>query len=380
MHSRILLLTEHFPPHVGGVPRWLYNVYSRLEDYFVTILTGADNVIRCPHLEVISIHWPLRSWTLLSYGNWLAYSRLLYFTSQVYYHTHSSVIHAGRCIPEGFVCWMLNRIFGIPYLCYVHGEDIEIAWRCREYYHLVRPTLRQAALLVANSRFTRDLLVNKWQVPSRRVRILHPGVDTHYFCPSHHRCERLMLTIACPGRFQRRKGQDMLLRALALVRKEIPNIGCILAGNGDDAHYLRKLANELALDGSIRWISYPTDDQLLQLYRESDLVALPNREIDGDCEGFGIVLLEAQACSKPILCGNSGGTKETLVPGRSGLVVDCTDPVNIAKAIIRFYKDKTRLAGMATFARRWVERYFDWNVLIPKARVILRSLFKDYDH
>jgi hypothetical protein len=56
MHSRILLLTEHFPPHVGGVPRWLYNVYSRLEDYFVTVLTGADNVIRCPHLEVISIH------------------------------------------------------------------------------------------------------------------------------------------------------------------------------------------------------------------------------------------------------------------------------------------------------------------------------------
>ncbi len=380
MASRILLLTEHFPPHVGGVPRWLSNVYGRLQNSCITILTGVDKALTSPYVGVVSIPWPLRSWTLLNYHNVFAYMRLLYHTSQVYYQTHSSVIHAARCIPEGFVCWMLNCILGIPYLCYVHGEDIEIAWRCREYYHLVKPTLRQAALLVANSRFTRNLLVHKWQVPSRRVRILHPGVDANYFCPSHHKFERQMFTIACPGRFQRRKGQDMLLRAIALVRNEIPNIKCILAGDGDDAPYLHKLAKELALGDSIRWLHNPTDNQLLQLYRESDLVVLPNREIDGDCEGFGIVLLEAQACGTPILCGDCGGTKETLVPGRCGWVVNCTEPANIAKAILRFYNDKILLPGMANFARRWVEHYFDWSVLIPKARVILGRLIKDYDH
>lgn len=380
MQSRILLLTEHFPPHVGGVPRWLYNVYSRLKDCFVTILTGADKTTSCPYVEVVSISWPLRSWTLLDYRNVFAYWLLLHRTSEVYYQTHSSVIHAGRCIPEGLVCWILNRIFGIPYLCYVHGEDIEIAWRCREYYYLVRPILRQAVLLIANSRFTRDLLVHKWQLPSHRIRILHPGVDTNYFSPSHYRFERQTFTIACPGRFQRRKGQDMLLRAIALVRKEIPNLICVLAGSGNDAPYLHKLANELELGDVLRWITNPTDERLLQLYRESDLVVLPNREIDGDCEGFGIVLLEAQACSKPILCGNSGGTKETLVPGRSGWIVDCTNPANIAKAILRFYKDKPVLPDMANCARRWVEHYFDWSVLIPKAQVILRSFYKDHEH
>jgi phosphatidylinositol alpha-1,6-mannosyltransferase len=253
----------------------------------------------------------------------------------------------------------------------VHGEDIEIAWRSREFRCVVRQVLAVATKLIANSRFTAELLVTKWKVARSRVRVLHPGVDTHYFTPIPMKRLTDGYTILCPGRLQKRKGQDVLLQAAAFLRDKIPCLRVIIAGDGPDGNAILSLINELSLSKQVIWIRNPSDDELAALYSVSDIVVLPNRTIDGDCEGFGIVLLEAQACGKPVICGNCGGTKETLLPGRSGLVIDCTQPYSLANALLTLYRRKQLLAQMGRQGRCWVTRMFDWSVLVPKAQQLL---------
>lgn len=373
--SSILLLSENFPPSLGGTSRWFYNLYSRLTTCSTVVVTKKTEGVPPPNLYVRYIDWPLwKSWGLCSANNWRHYFKMAVDVFRIIRENSVHMVHAARCQPEGYIALMLKRLVGVPYLVYVHGEDIEIAWRCREYRCIVPIVLRSAQRLIANSRFTAELLTHKWKIPRVRIRVLYPGVDTNNFIPSllvqnRHRD----FVLLCPGRLQQRKGQDTLLRAVALLRTRVPTVKVVIAGDGPDRYLIRDLISRLELQERVMWIPQPSDEELLRLYAMADVVVLPNRAIDGDCEGFGIVLLEAQACGKPILCGTSGGTRETLVPQRTGYVVDCERPEALADVILTLYMARHSLPELGRVGRIWVSRMFDWSTLVPKASIILKN-------
>jgi phosphatidylinositol alpha-1,6-mannosyltransferase len=115
----------------------------------------------------------------------------------------------------------------------------------------------------------------------------------------------------------------------------------------------------------------PSDEELIECYQQCDLFALPNRQVGWDFEGFGIVLLEAQACGKPAIAGSSGGTAEAIAPSRTGELVSCETPDELALIVGDLLEDRERRARMGARAREWVVEHFDWEVLSRQARRIL---------
>jgi phosphatidyl-myo-inositol dimannoside synthase len=93
--------------------------------------------------------------------------------------------------------------------------------------------------------------------------------------------------------------------------------------------------------------------------------------VDGDFEGFGMVLVEAQACGKAVIAGTSGGTAETMRRGETGLLVNCDAPEPLANAVCQLLSDDQRRRAMGHAARQWVEEKFDWNRLAAQAATIL---------
>jgi phosphatidylinositol alpha-1,6-mannosyltransferase len=114
----------------------------------------------------------------------------------------------------------------------------------------------------------------------------------------------------------------------------------------------------------------PADDDLVNLYQQCDIFALPNRQVGWDFEGFGIALLEAQASGKPVIAGTSGGAPETLQPGQTGELVDGQSPDALADLTIALLDNPERRAAMGHCARRWVLERFDWNVLTQRAHAL----------
>src|SRR5205814_10004845 len=102
------------------------------------------------------------------------------------------------------------------------------------------------------------------------------------------------------------------------------------------------------------------DATLLCCYQQCDLFVLPNRQVGRDIEGFGIVLLEAQACGKPVVAGASGGTAETMRIPETGRVVPCDHPDELAALVTELLADRARLARMGEAARRWTVERLDW--------------------
>jgi phosphatidylinositol alpha-1,6-mannosyltransferase len=383
--KRILLVTEVFPPLAGGSGRWLWELYRRLPLDRVVVAAGLhaeqEAFDRSQNLWVRRLPLRFPSWGLLGYRPLRDYHRT-YRTLKAMIVEHAvETLHCGKCLPEGLLAWVLKVRLGLPYTCYVHGEELSIAAASRELRWWARRALRGARFLIANSHNTAGLLRTDWGLDPRRVRVLHPGVDTDYFRPADPSAaergrlgwngRRVVLTV---GRLQRRKGQDMLIRALPVIRRVVPDVLYAVVGDGEDRPYLEGLARELGVGGQVQFLGNVPDGLSRTCYQQCDLFALPNRRVGADFEGFGMVLVEAQACGKPVLAGSSGGTAETMDVGRTGVVVNCDAPGPLAAAVDELLLSPERRSAMGSAARDWAVRQFDWDVLTRQASELFATV------
>ena len=378
----ILVLAEVFPPRTGGSGRWLWELYRRLSSVDVHVAAAeAEGAAAFDATAEVTVHrLPLRlsGWGVLRPRSVWQYSRAFLRLRAIAARVRPDAIHCAKCLPEGMLGLAIARQRRVPLVCYAHGEELTLAKTSRELGALTRRVLQRAALVVANSRFTKGLLLEDWRVAPEKVVVMHPGVDTVRFAPAppagavRSRLgwsnRRVILTV---GALQKRKGQDMLIRALPRIREACPNVLYSMVGEGWEREYLEALVHEQGVRDLVQFRGVPNDTELVECYQQCDLFALPSRQVGWDVEGFGIVLLEAQACGKPVIAGASGGTVDALQPGSTGELVNCDGPGELAEAVVNLLCDVPRLASMADSAREFAVTRFDWPVLAAQAAAVL---------
>jgi phosphatidylinositol alpha-1,6-mannosyltransferase len=379
-----LLVSEIFPPKTGGSGRWFWEIYRRLPRGSYAIAAGEDprqaDFDRAHDLRVVRLPLAMRAWGIVSLEGLRGYARAIRRLHRRIAAGRIDMVHCGRCLPEGVMALVLRLWTGVPYACYVHGEDVGTARSSREHRWLAERVLRHASFLIANSRNTERILIEEWGLAAGRIRLLYPGVDTDRFEPAaRDPSARAALgwgdrpVILTVGRLQLRKGHDQMIRALTTIRAAIPGVLYAIAGDGEERATLEELAGLSGLRDHVQFLGEVDDDRLVRCYQQCDLFALPNRQVGRDIEGFGMVLLEAQACGKPVIAGASGGTAETMRIPETGLVVPCDGPEELAAAVVELLADPDRRARMGAAARAWVVDRFDWQSLSRQAAAIFQD-------
>lgn len=373
-----LLISNMFPPAAGGSGRWFWELYRRLPRHDYVIAAGehrdAATFDLTHDLQLERLPLAFESWGILGWSSLVSYNRAWRRLKRIIRTRNVQVIHAGCTLPEGWLAWLFHRRYGIPYAVYVHGEELQVFRSSRELSWLARRVLRDAHLVIANSENTAELLRTSWPVSAEVLKVFHPGVDTNYFqpAPCDPRIRELLgwydrPVILTVGRLQRRKGHDVLIEALSAVKETIPDVLYAIIGDGVERERLERLVEARGLRQHVKFHGSVDDDLMRQAYQQCSLFVLPNREVDGDFEGFGLVLLEAQACGRPVVTGLSGGTTETMSLGATGEAVDCTDAQSLATKLISLLEDRTRLERMGVAARKWTVDHFDWSSLASRA-------------
>jgi phosphatidyl-myo-inositol dimannoside synthase len=379
-----LLVSNIFPPKTGGSGRWFWEIYRRLPRENFLVAAGehpdAPAFDATHNLRVTRLPLEMRNRAISNWRSLKHYVRTVRAVRRLAKQENVGMIHAARPLSEGLVARMVRLRTGIPYCCYTHGEDINIATTSRELKWLTRRVLRIANAVIANSNFTRDLLLNDWGIPPERVRLLHPGVDCEYFRPAPPDAEvrkrlgwegrQVILTV---GRLQRRKGQDVMIEVVARLRERFPNVLYAVVGDGDERPRLNDIVARLGVAPHVQFLGEVKDSELLHCYQQCDVFALPNRAVGKDVEGFGMVLLEAQACGRPVLTGASGGTAETMRNGETGVVVACDRADEPATALAQMLDDGEKLDRMGRAGREWVGGKFNWPALASEARGVFAS-------
>jgi phosphatidylinositol alpha-1,6-mannosyltransferase len=165
-----------------------------------------------------------------------------------------------------------------------------------------------------------------------------------------------------------------MIAALARVRERVPDVLYAIVGEGEERKALEARVTSLGLQGQVQFRGAITDDEMVSCYQQCDLFVLPNRTVDGDFEGFGMVLVEAQACGTPVVAGTSGGTAETLSEGVTGRLVPCEQPEPLADVVTGLLLDGDRRGAMAAQARAWAVERFAWGALASEAVRLFREL------
>jgi phosphatidylinositol alpha-1,6-mannosyltransferase len=354
----LLMITELFLPTKGGTAVSFDDDFRRLGDKSVHIVTAAvpgdadfdrDHPNTIHRLKLERSPW-LRPESLLMYA------RLLWRSLRLAFGNRFVAVFAGRALPEGLVALAAGRVRGCKVLIYAHGEELT-GWGRGWKFRTMCFTLRRADHILSNSDFTRDTLISLIGVRPERIVMTYPTVDVDRLRPGlpfdDLRAgigladgQRLVLSV---GRLQRRKGFDQVVRALPGLLARGIDVHYAIVGIGDDRDYLLGLARERGITDRLHLLGHVAPADLPRWYNACDLFAMPNRDINGDTEGFGLVFMEANACAKPVIAGRAGGTGSAVEEGLTGLRVDGEDVAAVEAGIASLLQnpDEARRMGQA---------------------------------
>jgi phosphatidylinositol alpha-1,6-mannosyltransferase len=180
--------------------------------------------------------------------------------------------------------------------------------------------------------------------------------------------------VVCVSRLVKRKGQDVLIAGMPTIRRRAPGARLLIVGGGSYRDSLERMAVS-AEPGSVLFSGEVSDDELPSYYAAGDVFAMPCRTRLGglEVEGWGNVFLEAAACGRPVVAGNSGGAPEAVDDGVTGLVVDGTHPGAVAEAVGGLLADPDRANAMGKAGRARVERTYTW----PHAAALLTKWLRE---
>jgi phosphatidyl-myo-inositol dimannoside synthase len=370
---KTLLVTNDYPPRVGGIQRLLHSVCRNLPAERVAVLAPrcagsgpfdageAYEIVRFP----TSFAWPT--------------PRVGRFVRGVARDIGAEVVLFGSTYPLALLGPGLARA-GTPYVCGVHGFEYWLSMSPGSHALMRRATGRAARVVVMSSAFIARVV--RTAVPSHvPVSVNRPGVDLDRFRPDVDATfvrERYGLTgrpvIACVGRIVRRKGQDVLLRAMPRIRSRVADAVLLIVGDGPDRRRLERLADD-APPGSVVFAGEVAEEQLAAHYAAGDVFAMPcrNRLAGLEVEGLGLVFLEAAACARPVVAGDSGGAAEAIVDGTTGMLVDGRDVDAVAGAVSGYLADPSLAASAGRAGRAFVERGFTWPRSVERLAAWLRE-------
>jgi glycosyltransferase involved in cell wall biosynthesis len=139
----------------------------------------------------------------------------------------------------------------------------------------------------------------------------------------------MLLTVARLAGRDRHKGYDVVLDALPDIRQSVPGVRYVIVGEGDDRPRIERRIRELGLERDVTLAGFVPDTELPDYYSLCTLFAMPSKR-----EGFGIVYLEAMACGRPALAGDRDGSRDALLDGELGVLVDPDDVAALGDAVI----------------------------------------------
>jgi phosphatidyl-myo-inositol dimannoside synthase len=377
--SRVLLVTNDFPPRRGGIQSYLVELVTRLAaagEHTMTVYApqwkGADDfdgqtagyqVVRHPGtlmLPVPSVDVRMRR-LIAEHG--------------------IDTVWFGAAAPLGLLAQRARQAGACRVLASTHGH--EVGW---SMLPVARSVLRRIGddsdVVTFVSRYTRGRFASAFG-PDAALEHLPPGVDTDRFRPDPASRAELRAryrlgqrpTVVCLSRLVPRKGQDMLIRALPAIRQRVDGAALVIAGSGPYLETLHRLAERFDVAEHVTFTGGIPAAELPAYHAMADVFAMPCRTRGAglDVEGLGIVFLEASATGVPVIAGNSGGAPETVQHNKTGLVVDGRSVGQIADAVTGLLADPDRAATMGAAGRDWITAQWRWDMLAARMSGLMRG-------
>lgn len=359
-----LLVTNDFPPKIGGIQTLLWELWRRLDP-------GSFAVLTTPHTEAGA--WdaaqPFRVERTTD-PVLLPHPGLVRRIDALAEEIGADTVVLDPALPLGLLGPHLQR----PYDVLLHGAEVTVPGRLPGSRLALRRVLLGARRVVAFGGYPAAEAEHAAGQPLP-LTVVPCGIDSSRFRPlgtaekaevrARHGLHDGPLVLSL-SRLVPRKGMDVLIDASARLAARIPDLQVAIAGSGRDRERLEKRV--AATGAPVTFLGRVPEEDLALVHGAADVYAMLCRSRWGglEQEGFGIVFLEAAAAGVPQVAGDSGGASEAVVDGETGCVVDPTDVEAVTAALERLLSDPGLRARMGEAARIRAVEHFDYDRLAPQ--------------
>lgn len=257
--------------------------------------------------------------------------------------------------------WLHNR----PIMVTVQGSDIFQVPNHPVGAWLTGKVLRRCNRITALSHALKDATASIGIHPDK-IRVVPNGVDTAQFTPpvDSNRDDVILYV----GTLIERKGLKYLLVAVSALFESFPNYRLVLVGDGPQELRLKRLAENLGIAERVSFLGFQPPERVRMWMQRAKVLVLPSLE-----EGMGVVLLEALACSTPVIGSRVDGIQEVITPD-VGLLVPPADSAALSQAIQSILSDPQRWAYMSHHARERAVTHYDWDYIANQFIALYRSI------
>ena len=356
--KRCLWVTLHFPPEIGGVQEYTFQLLRRLPKEGVVVL--------CPPSKDSRIWDSAQSFSVVRrnfftrlpiWPRWVVLFWHVFFTAIT---KRIDIFHAGEVPPTGAVVMVVARLLRRPYFLTTHGMDILLPQQFLRKQWLAKKVYRQACAITVLSQYAKHQVQAQGVDPGKIV-VLSPSTDLRSrpqdaemaaSLRARWRLENKRIVFSL-SRLVRRKGHDHLIRAFARIAEKASDVQLVIGGTGPDASYLEMLAHQHHLSDRITFLGRVSDEEKRGWFQLCTFFALvPRLENGADVEGFGIVYWEAAAFEKAVLASTSGGVPEAVTDHETGLLANPEDIETIAEKMLTLLTDAELRAKLGSAARK----------------------------
>jgi phosphatidyl-myo-inositol dimannoside synthase len=369
---KVLVVTNDFPPRVGGVNGYVAELMRRFPRGDVTVLAAdwPDAAAFDARYPQQVVRWPARG----IYPTAPVRDRV----EELVRESGADMVLFGAAAPLALMGRSIQKRTGVPYATFTHGVEVW-AGQVPVTRGLLGSVTRGAALTMG---------VSEWAVQQLRqvvgpdpwIELMPPGIDRTRFHPGvpeaevrgRHRLDDHPV-ISCVARLTLRKGQDKVIRAMPWILREVPDARFLVVGSGPDRERLESLAHRKKVADRVVFVGEVPYEVLPQYFRAGDVFAMPcrTRKLGLEVEAFGLAFIEASAVGRPCVAGDSGGAPEAVLHGETGLVVDGNEVDEVAEAILELLGDPDKAVKLGARGADRVHRDFTWEALSARLRGLL---------
>lgn len=362
---KICMYTSEFPPDVGGISTYVYNLSKRLVErgHEVTVITrGTWKKTYYEEIEGVSVYrvkfipfFPSPFKIHQIYVNKLLKSLKFNFDL---IHLHGTLMPVKPVFESSLPVIFTSHGASKKKLDSMEAKTLHfyiVKFLRKHLFELEQEIVEKSEMLTAVSNSSADEF-KVYHSINKEMTIVHNGVDTDFFVPSENRSG--LRSILYTGRFEIFKGLTDLVECSGIVCKKYPDVKFILIGSGTILENLKKQVSKLELEDNILFTGSLSKSQIIEYYQKATIFVLPSYR-----EGFPTSLMEAMSCGIPSIATNVEGSAELIKDGENGLLVPTKSPEKLAESIIYLLENEKFRYKIGANARDHIVKNYDWKTI-----------------
>ena len=348
ININIGVITYDFYPIIGGIGSLTHTMYRELKGSDILFFSPAENSLP-GHIHIK--FWAVRFFKQVGVSLWLFFNAYRIIST---YQLKKLNIHSG---PGGV---LFIRKLPIPVVVTCHHTywqqytHIKSQFWKRIFLLFEQRTYRLADKIVCDCEDTKQVLIERYDIPPEKITVIHCAVDTGKF--HFQGLPKKPNSALYVGRIAKRKGIDFLIHSMPFVVRTIPDAQLLVGGKGSYLEKMKSLVSKLDLERNVTFLGFVPDDQLNALYNQAQCVVVPSI-----FEGFGITVIEALSAGTRVVGTDVDGIREILRSGEYGRLVPYGDTRALAEAIIAELRNPGRARELRPEYRleQFRERYLE---------------------